>query len=71
MRWSAGDMGAFPRITSSLSGRSRPDKEEDVEPLQEDGVNREEVGGDDRGGVGGKEAAPGERGATSAGGMRC
>ncbi len=40
------------------------DEEEDVEPLQEDGVDREEVGGDDRGGVGGKEAAPAERGAT-------
>jgi hypothetical protein len=40
------------------------DEEEDVEPLQKDGVDREEVGGDDRGGVGGKEAAPGERGAT-------
>ena len=38
--------------------------ESKAEPLQEDGIDREEVGGDDRGGVGGKEAAPAERGAT-------
>src|SRR5215470_19497752 len=43
---------------------SKVDEKEHVEPLQEDGVNREEVSGDDRRGVGGKEAAPGERGAT-------
>src|SRR5215470_9500096 len=43
---------------------SKVDEKEHVEPLQEDGVNREEVSGDDRRGVGGKEATPGERGAT-------